>query len=99
MDAAKRTGNDTNPPGAAWPISFKDVLEARIRIRARMPPTPLRRYATLDAAAGGGMAVWVKHENHNPTNSFKARNALSMMAGLSEADRKRGVVAATRGNH
>ena len=99
MDAAKRTDTDADPSGAAWPISFKDVLEARIRIRARMPPTPLRRYAALDAAAGGGMAVWVKHENHNPTNSFKARNALSMMAGLSEADRRRGVVAATRGNH
>src|SRR5450759_3451752 len=85
--------------GAAGPIAFKDVLEARLRIRAHLPPAPLRRYAALDAAAGSGMAVWVKHENHNPTNSFKARNALSMMAGLSEAERQQGVVAATRGNH
>lgn len=87
------------PPDAAEPISFQDVLEARLRIRPHLPPTPLRRYAALDAAAGEGFAVWVKHENHNPTNSFKARNALSMMTGLPEADRKRGVVAATRGNH
>jgi threonine dehydratase len=87
------------PPGAAEPISFKDVLEARLRIRPHLPPTPLRRYAALDAAAGAGLAVWVKHENHNPTNSFKARNALSMMTALRDAERRRGVVAATRGNH
>jgi len=99
MNAGKRTDPDPDPPGAAWPISFRDVLEARLRIRAHLPPTPLRRYAGLDAAAGSGIAVWVKHENHNPTNSFKARNALSMMAGLSEAERQQGVVAATRGNH
>ncbi len=93
MDAGK------HPPGAAWPIRFEDVLEARLRIRPHLPPTPLRRYAALDAAVGGGTAVWVKHENHNPTNSFKVRNALSMMSALSREDRGRGVVAATRGNH
>ena len=87
------------PPGPAEPISFEDVLEARLRIRPHLPPTPLRRYAALDAAVGEGIAVWVKHENHNPTNAFKARNALSAMSVLSEEERRRGVVAATRGNH
>ena len=48
---------------------------------------------------GAGVAVWVKHENHNPTNSFKVRDALSTMSALPEDSRKRGVVAATRGNH
>ena len=99
MGAGKRTDREPDSPGAAWPITFQDVLEARLRIREHLPTTPLRRYPSLDAAAGGGMAIWVKHENHNPTNSFKARNALSMMARLSEAERKTGVVAATRGNH
>jgi threonine dehydratase len=82
-----------------WPISFEDVLEARRRIRPHVPPTPLRRYAPLDEAVGGGITIWVKHENHNPTNAFKARNALSAMSVLSEEERRRGVVAATRGNH
>ncbi len=86
-------------PASAWPICLQDVLEARLRIRAHLPPTPLRRYAALDAAVGRGISVWVKHENHNPTNSFKVRNALSMMSALPGDSRKRGVVAATRGNH
>jgi threonine dehydratase len=86
-------------PGPAWPISFEEVLAARARIRPHIPPTPLRRYAPLDEAVGQGIEVWVKHENHCPTNSFKARNALSAMAALSAQEGKRGVVAATRGNH
>ena len=86
-------------PVPAWPISFEEVLAARDRIRPHIPPTPLRRYAPLDEAVGHGIAVWVKHENHCPTNSFKARNALSAMAALSPQEGKRGVVAATRGNH
>ena len=85
------------PP--VWPISFEDVLEARRRIRPHIAPTPLRRYAPLDEAVGNGIAVWVKHENHNPTNAFKARNALSAMTALSEEEKRRGVIAATRGNH
>lgn len=86
-------------PGGVWPITFEDVLEARERIRPYLRPTPLRRYAPLDAAVGNGIEVWVKHENHNPTNAFKARNALAAMSVLSEEEKRRGVVAATRGNH
>jgi threonine dehydratase len=43
--------------------------------------------------------VLVKHENHLPTNAFKARNALALLTSLDPAQRTRGVVAATRGNH
>ena len=89
------------PPGAAgaWPISYRDVLDARDRIRPHLPKTPLRAYPALDAEVGRGIRVFVKHENHNPTNSFKARNGLSLMSALSLEARQRGVVAATRGNH
>lgn len=90
MDAGERS---------AWPITIDDVLRARGRICPNIAPTALRRYAPLDAAVGHGISVWVKHENHNPTNSFKARNALSMMTAMPESARARGVVAATRGNH
>lgn len=82
-----------------WPISWTDVLAARDRIRPYLSPTPLRRYAPLDAAVGEGVEVWVKHENHNPTNSFKARNALSALVALPPEARARGVIAASRGNH
>jgi threonine dehydratase len=43
--------------------------------------------------------VSVKHENFNPTGSFKVRNGLSFMTALPDESRARGVVAATRGNH
>jgi len=42
--------------------------------------------------------VLVKHDNHLPTNAFKARNTLSFMTALSASSARR-VVAATRGNH
>ena len=86
-------------PDTAWPISIEDVYAARTRITRYLPPTPLRSYAALDAAVGHGIRVLVKHENLNPTNAFKVRNAFSAMALLSREERARGVIAATRGNH
>ena len=82
-----------------WPVTIADVLEARERIRDRLPPTPLRRYAPLDEAVGYGIRVFVKHENHQPTQSFKARNTLAALTALGSEEKKRGVVAASRGNH
>lgn len=81
------------------PIALTDVLAARERIREHLPPTPLRSYAALDDAVSAGVRVLVKHENFQPTGSFKVRNALSALTTLSEGTRRRGVVAATRGNH
>lgn len=81
------------------PISFADVLHARERIAGRLPPTPLRRYEPLDEALGYGIRAFVKHENHQPTQAFKVRNALSALTSLSAPERARGVVAASRGNH
>jgi threonine dehydratase len=62
-------------------------------------PTPLRRYPQLGALVGAGVDVFVKHENHQPTNSFKIRNGLSFMTSLTDDERRRGVVAASTGNH
>jgi len=82
-----------------WPITWDDIAAARGRISPYLPETPLRHYPALDAEVGNGITVLVKHENHLPTNAFKARNALSFMTALEPAQRARGVVAATRGNH
>lgn len=84
---------------APWPVAFPDVLSARERLRPWLPATPLRSYAPLDEAVGHGIRVLVKHENHNPTGAFKARNGLSVVTSLSPEERRRGIVAATRGNH
>lgn len=82
-----------------WPITFDDVQAARERVSRYLTPTAFREYPRLADAVGGGMRIFVKHENHQPTNSFKIRNGLSFMTALSDAERKRGVVAATTGNH
>src|SRR5213594_2472429 len=84
-------------PDLPLPINFADVLAARERLRPYLAPTPLRSYAPLDEAVGAH--VLVKHENHQPTNSFKVRNGLSVLTSLAPEERGRGVVAATRGNH
>jgi threonine dehydratase len=80
-------------------ISLDQVLAARDRLRRYLPPTPLRSYAPLDEEVGSRIRVLVKHENHQPTGAFKARNALSALTILGDEQRRRGVVAATRGNH
>ncbi|HEY5062277.1 MAG TPA: threonine/serine dehydratase [Gemmatimonadaceae bacterium] len=82
-----------------WPITFDDVQAARRRLAPYLQPTPLREYPRLADRAGGAMQVLAKHENHQPTNSFKIRNGLSFMTALGEDDRRRGVVAASTGNH
>src|ERR1700757_284810 len=46
-----------------------------------------------------GATVDVKYENLQVTNSFKERGALNKLASLSEAERKRGVIAMSAGNH
>ena len=82
-----------------WPITFDDVRAAQVRIAPYLTPTPLRHYPRLGALVGGDIELFVKHENHQPTNSFKIRNGLSFMTALSAEERRRGVVGASTGNH
>jgi threonine dehydratase len=86
-------------PGTEWPVSIDDVRAARERISPYLTPTPFREYPRLAELAGAGMRVFVKHENHQPTNSFKIRNGLSFMTTLGAEQRRQGVVAASTGNH
>src|SRR4029453_4177038 len=84
---------------AHWPITLEDVRAAGERLRPHLQPTPLRDYGLLDEAVGRAIRVRVKHENFQPTGAFKVRNGVSALAALAPEERKRGVVAATRGNH
>jgi threonine dehydratase len=81
------------------PISFDDVTAAAERLRPHLVPTPLRSYPLLDASVGEGIRVWVKHENHQPTQSFKIRNGLNAVLSLPEERRRRGGIGASTGNH
>jgi threonine dehydratase len=73
-------------------------LEAATTIvRPWVPPTPQFSWPLLNARAG--LEVWVKHENHTPVGSFKARGALVYFDRLWRTrPALTGVVAATRGN-
>ena len=84
---------------ADWPITFDDVRAASERLRPHLSPTPVRGYGLLDEAVGRGVRVRVKHENFQPTGAFKVRNGVSALGALAPEVRRRGVVAATRGNH
>ncbi len=73
-----------------------DVYAARRRVYRWMKPSPLLPHALL--ARESGLDILVKHENHNPTGSFKVRGGLNLIGSLSP-DERRGVIAATTGNH
>lgn len=77
--------------------TFTDVLDAARRIRGHVEPTPLRRYPSVDRIAGA--QVYVKHENFNPTGAFKVRGGVNLVSRLSDDERRRGVIAASTGNH
>ncbi len=74
-----------------------DVLTARRRIAPYLRPTPLYRYPALDALTGA--QVWVKHENHQPVGAFKVRGGVNLVSRLTADERRRGVIAASTGNH
>jgi len=77
--------------------AFTDVLAARKRIAPHLWPTPVHRYAPLDALIGA--QVWVKHENYQPVGAFKVRGGVNLLSSLSDEERRRGVVTASTGNH
>ena len=79
------------------PPTLDDVAAAKNRVYAHMRPSPLLHHPLLDEWIG--CRVWVKHENHNPTGSFKIRGGLNLVAQLEAGERKRGVIAASTGNH
>lgn len=77
-----------------------DELEAaHALVRTHVPPTPQFAWPLL--AARAGCEVWVKHENHTPTGTFKVRGGVVYMERLARErrDRVAGVASATRGNH
>lgn len=77
--------------------TLADVHAARERIAQHLHRTPLLRHPLLDEASG--LSISVKHENHNPTCSFKIRGGLNLVATLTADEQARGIVAATTGNH
>jgi len=79
-------------------FTLDQLAEAAATVRRLVPPTPAYAWPLL--AQRLGLTVVVKHENHTPTGSFKARGGLVYVDALCRADRGlKGLVTATRGNH
>lgn len=79
-------------------FTLDELAEATATVRSLVPPTPAYAWPLL--AQRLGLSVIVKHENHTPTGSFKARGGLVYVDALCRADRGlKGLVTATRGNH
>lgn len=78
-------------------LGFQDILKARERIGPLVRRTPLLRSNHLSERLG--LEIFLKLENLQDTGSFKIRGALNKMLGLAPDERKRGVVAASAGNH
>lgn len=74
----------------------KDIEAARERLQGRIRPTPLRRVTLSSPRA---LPIWIKPENRQITGSFKLRGATNALSLLSAAEREKGVVTASAGNH
>jgi threonine dehydratase len=78
-------------------LAFDDILAAKDRLQGHIERTPCRRSRTLSEITGAD--VWVKFENLQFTAAYKERGALNKLLQLSAAEKKRGVIAASAGNH
>ena len=93
-----------NDPGGAPPerrpidtVTLADVEAARARMRDAIYATPCAYSQTLSEISGA--RCYVKLENLQMTGSFKERGALNLLLQLGSDERRRGVVAASAGNH
>ncbi len=78
-------------------VGLADVLSARAVLDGVTRMTPVEGSRALSDLVGG--PVWIKCENLQRAGSFKLRGAYVRIARLSAAERDRGVVAASAGNH
>lgn len=78
-------------------LSMDDIYRARRNVHGQVLRTPLVHSPCLSALVQ--TSVYLKMESHQTTGSFKLRGATNALAHLSVDERRRGVVAASTGNH
>jgi threonine dehydratase len=78
-------------------LTFDDILAAKQRLKGHIERTPCRPSKTLSEITGA--EIWVKFENLQFTAAYKERGALNKLLQLTETEQKRGVIAASAGNH
>jgi threonine dehydratase len=77
--------------------TLDDINAAAERIKGSVIRTPMMLSRTLSEIVDA--EVWLKFENLQFTAAYKERGALNKLLQLSEDERRRGVVAASAGNH
>lgn len=77
--------------------NLSDIRQAAERLRGNLLRSPLTHSRTLSRITGA--EVWLKFENLQFTAAFKERGALNKLLSLTAAERKRGVIAMSAGNH
>src|SRR5690349_7648805 len=78
-------------------LTLADVEAARDLLAGVVKETPLIPSRPLSEITG--VPVWLKCENQQRAGSYKVRGAYTRISRLSPAERARGVVAASAGNH
>lgn len=78
-------------------MTLETIRAAHARIAPYIVQTPLLRLPALDDALG--CEVYVKAECMQRTGAFKLRGAMNKILALTDAERARGFVAASSGNH
>ena len=78
-------------------IQPDNIRQAAVRIQAVATRTPVLTSRTLNAMTG--VEAFLKAENFQRSGAFKIRGATNFLYSMSEADRPRGVVAFSSGNH
>ena len=78
-------------------VTFQDIEAAAARIRGQVVETPCPHSIPLSEATG--MEIYCKLEYQQRTGSFKERGARNALLLLSPEQRRRGVIAASAGNH
>ena len=85
------------PPDSRAAVSLSDIRAAAARLAGAIERTPCLHSRTLSRLTGA--EVFLKFENLQFTASFKERGALNKLLSLSAAERARGVIAMSAGNH
>jgi threonine dehydratase len=78
-------------------ITLNDIELAKKNLSQIIAKTPLAFSSKLSQSLGCN--IYLKEENLQNTGSFKLRGAFNRISNLTENERKRGVVAASAGNH
>jgi threonine dehydratase len=78
-------------------LDITAIRAAADRLSGQIERTPCRYSRTLSKITGA--EVWVKFENLQFTAAYKERGALNKLMLLSDAEKAKGVIAASAGNH